>query len=76
MGNCEVELDNIITCIPECWWNDFRLKQLCEGFVVGEYNHRFPGSPKVMSEFREGKENYQEFLRVDGHFQLGRTKSL
>ena len=26
MRNIEIELDNIVTSIPECWYNDFCLK--------------------------------------------------
>ena len=72
----DIELDNIVIFIPECWWYDVRLKNLCDGFVVCKYDHRFRGSPKNVPEFLKSKSYCREFFRMEGHLQLGRTKCL
>ena len=76
MRNSEIELDNVDTGIPECWWNDFGLKECCDRFTVCEYCHRFRGSPKYLSKIFECKEYRQELLGVLGHLQLGSTRGL
>ena len=30
----EVELQYIVTCVPQCWWNCFRLEKTCDRLVI------------------------------------------
>ena len=68
----EIELQHIITCVPQGWWNCFGLKKSCDGFFVGQNNRWFRCFPQYVCKLEECHVNCQKFFWVNGHLQLCR----
>ena len=69
-----VKLQHIIACIPQGWWNGFRLGKSDNWFVVRQYNRRFWCFPQYVCKFRKYHVDCQKFLRLNWHLKPCRRK--
>ena len=76
MSDCEIELNYIVTRIPERWRKYFGLKISCNRFVVCYYYHRFLGPPKYMLNFLNEKNMTKNFLAYIDIFNCAELKVL
>ena len=74
MSNCQVDLQDKIACIPQCWGNDLRLGETGNRLVVCQENNRFRRPPYYVAILHKCEVNGQEHFRVNWHFDLGAEK--
>ena len=69
----EVELQHIVTCIPECWWNCLCLENTCDGLIVCQ-NKCWLCSPQNVCKLEKCHVKCQKLLLKKWTFWVARGR--
>ena len=68
----ELELQHIVTCIPQCWWNCFQSEESCDWFFICQKVCWLCCFPQNACKLKKCHLYCQEFSRADGPLGLRR----